>query len=103
MEFLLADDSGTTLDPDVDDPALIVTPEATSRSGPQPVLLECPPDDEPRIIAQEIVRRHQHGAAWRDMVVLCGNRKWSKRTFFALRDVDVPMFDVQHRPRTRSR
>ena len=74
--FLNATNVGIVSDDRLDDPTLLVRPEATSRRGPLPIVLQC---ESARAEVDEIVRRIRKasadGAAWGQVVVLYGARK----------------------------
>ncbi len=74
--FLKPTNVGVVNDDRLDDPTLLVRPEATSRRGPLPVVLQC---ESARAEVNEIVRRIRkagaNGTAWGQVAVLYGTRK----------------------------
>ena len=73
--FLQQTGLGELTDDKLDDPTLIVPPEATSRSGVPPVVLQCSSaDGEADEIVRQVQRMRDAGTDWGQIAVLYGTR-----------------------------
>jgi hypothetical protein len=88
--------AGELTDEVLDDPTVIVPPEATSRTGPQPKLLLCRDATEEASRILDLVRqRHAEGVAWGQMAVLYGSAKpWQQKLYFEAQARGIPYFWV---------
>lgn len=68
----------------VDDLTVIVPPEATSRRGPQPTVLQCPDAKaEVDVVVERLERAHADGTPWGSMAVLFGSPKHVQGRLYA--------------------
>lgn len=95
--FLQAGSSTESLDAELDDPHVIVPPEATARRGTPPSVVQCASaDDAFDTICRELKAAHAAGTKWSDMAVLIGNKPARTRFYFATKRHGIPYFDVSH-------
>ena len=96
-QFLVAGASTESLEAEIDDPHVIVPPESSARRGDRPRMLQCgSASDALGVICDDIVEAHGAGTKWSEMAVLIGNQQIRKRMFFAMKDREIPYFDVSH-------
>lgn len=94
---------GELTDELLEDPTVIVPPESTSRSGPEPKVLLCrDAADETSRILDLVQRRHEEGVSWGNMAILYGSAKpWQQKLYFGARDRGIPYFWVSMNSKTR--
>ncbi len=100
--FLAAD--GKSMDPDelLDDPGLIVPPEATARRGPRPEIISCSSaSDEPKVVADRILEAHKRGVPWGSMAIILGRAKLQGRFYYETKRRGIPYFWVPYSPMTK--
>jgi hypothetical protein len=92
VRFLGTGIGGELDDAVIDDPTLVITPEAASRRGPKPRVLLCrDATAEAAQIAQLLCEAHDGGTTWSSMCVLYpGPWLWAAKVMNALEDADVP-------------
>lgn len=87
--------AGGTQDPDelLDDPGLIVPPEATARRGPQPEVIRCrDAQAEIREIVDRLCRAHEQGVPWGAMAVILGHSSRQGALYYETKRRGVPYF-----------
>ncbi len=92
------------MDPDelLDDPGLIVPPEATARRGPRPEVISCASaSDEPKVIADRILEAHKRGVPWGSMAIILGRAKLQGRFYYEAKRRGIPYFWVPFSPMTK--
>lgn len=97
LEFawrFLAAGAGTG-DPDelLDDPGLIVPPEATARRGPRPGVISCL-DAQAEIceIVDRLCEAHEQGVPWGAMAVILGHSSRQRALYYETKRRGVPYF-----------
>ncbi|MFN3219814.1 MAG: DEAD/DEAH box helicase [Acidimicrobiales bacterium] len=101
-KFLQAGASTETLEAEIDDPHVIVPPEASARSGPYPKVVQCASVNAAMTeVTSGIRAAHDAGARWRDTAVLVGNAKVRKQLFYAMKDAGIPYHDASHSPEAK--
>lgn len=73
----------TSQDADLDDPSVVVHPEASSRRGAPPRVVSAKDRDaEVRAICDQLQAWHDDGVAWHEMLLLFGNSKKYQGSFY---------------------
>lgn len=93
-----------TEDPDelLDDPGLIVPPEATARRGPRPEVISCcDARAEIREIVDRLCRAHEQGVPWGSMAVILGHSSRQVALYHETKRRDVPYFWVARNGQTK--
>lgn len=87
----------------LEDPTVIVPPEATSRRGPKPAVILCrDATHEVEATLNAIEAAHDAGARWGDMAVLYGTqRPFQTKLYFEARDRGIPYFWVSMNHHTK--
>ena len=80
----------------LEDPTVIVPPEATSRRGPKPRVVLCrDATHEVEKIVAALEAAHEDGTEWRDMAVLYGSqRPYQTKLYYAAQERGIPYFWV---------
>jgi len=87
----------------LDDPTVIVPPEASSRRGPKPKVLLCrDATDEVGTILDAVTAAHKAGVAWREMAILYGNaRPYQYKLYSDSAERAIPYFWVSMGAKTK--
>lgn len=87
---------------ELEDQTVVIPPEATSRRGPKPVVLQVSsPRQEIKEILDRAERAHADGVPWSSMVVLCGSKRWQKALWYATKERGIPYFHVTHNSKSK--
>jgi superfamily I DNA/RNA helicase len=86
----------------LEDPTVIVPPEATSRRGPKPTVILCrDATHEVETILDAIQSAHEAGVRWGDMAVLYGARRLQTKLYYETQSWDIPYFWVSMNHHTK--
>lgn len=87
----------------LEDPTVIVPPEATSRRGPKPRVVLCrDATHEVETILAAMEAAHADGTEWRDMAVLYGSQKpYQTKLYYEAQDRGIPYFWVSMNSMTK--
>lgn len=96
---------GELTDELLDDPTVIVPPETTSRTGPEPRVILCrDAQEEVSRILDLVQQRHEEGIAWGQMAILYGSAKpWQQKLYFGAQARGIPYFWVSMNYESRRR
>ena len=96
-DFLMAGQSRDSTDAELDDPTVIVPPEASARRGPEPRVQQYSAGPAAmEAICDDMVRAHADGVPWDDMVVLFGHAPLRKKMYYLTKERGIPWLDVNH-------
>ncbi|MDR7516665.1 MAG: 3'-5' exonuclease [Armatimonadota bacterium] len=100
--FLAAGARTEELDELLDDPGMVVPPEATPRRGPEPEVVSCRDTRaEIREIVDRICRAHEQGVPWGAMAVILGNPRRQGALYYETKRRGVPYFWVAWKSYTK--
>ena len=96
MNFLTGTTDWASGDPSPQDPEALVPPEAATRSGPGPKLLDCSNSkEEAAAIAAEVDRLRRSGVDPDSIAVMYGSNAFQKQLYWAFKQAGLPYFGVQ--------
>ena len=97
MNFLVGSRNWESAAVDLDDPAALIAPEASKRTGPHPRLLDCrDPRAEAEAIASRAAELLADGVSPEDIVVMHGSFELEGDIETAFRRRGIPYFLVRH-------
>lgn len=87
----------------LEDPTVIVPPEATSRRGPRPRVILCRDEtEEVKRILDGIQTAHSEGTSWGQLAVLYGSKDpYQTQLYFGCKERGIPYFWVSMNSQTK--
>ena len=87
---------------ELDDPTVVVPPEASARRGRTPEVVQAGSDRaEIDAVLEQLQRWHADGVAWSDMLVLFGDPTYQGKLYHETRRLGIPYFCISHSRKNR--
>lgn len=86
----------------LDDPSVVVSPEATARRGPRPLVVQCrDADGEAMAVCDKLEKWAADDVPWEDMLVIYGSQEHQRRVYSECQRRGIPYFCVSRSSKTK--